>query len=521
MPIRMTKDRGMSSSDNFAGSGGGGRLPGGMNAGCLAALLPLLFKRPKLLIVILIIGALFYFIGGQKSCGIMNLATGDGGFSMGGMLDERMYDKAEVYEPLADNINNPLPERVSLEQFCPVRRNQGAQGSCVAWASAYGARSILKARESGQNPDQVAFSPSFLYNQIGLEGCQGSYIIRAMENMAQVGALPFDRFPYDEQDCSRQPAQEDFQLAGQFRTKGFNRLSRGGDDYKTDLLAIKQNLAQNAPVVIGMMVGGSFMQDMVNKKVWIPQSSDYQMNGFGGHAMCVIGYDDYLEGGAFQIMNSWGQEWGEKGIAWVRYKDFDHFVKEAYGLYPMGTTGQKSENMLTAEIGLVQNASGQGKDEIIPLQYRSENVYSTRNPLSEDTRFKLQVTNNMECYTYVFGQETDGSSYVLFPYTAKHSPYCGITGTRLFPKDYSMQPDSIGNKDLIAIVMTKAPMDYKKFNRKISLSRKLSYSGKVKEALGEQLPDEIQFADQKGLVSFSTELTGQQAVMVIVEVNKR
>lgn len=77
------------------------------------------------------------------------------------------------------------------------------------------------------------------------------------------------------------------------------------------------------------------------------------------------------------------------------------------------------------------------------------------------SKFKLEVTNNIECYTYILGQETDGSSYVLFPYTPKHSPYCGITGTRVFPKDYSMQADNIGNKDFVAIIVTKKPVNLK------------------------------------------------------------
>ena len=65
-----------------------------------------------------------------------------------------------------------------------------------------------------------------------------------------------------------------------------------------------------------MMVGGSFMQDMAGQEVWIPTESDYQQRGFGGHAMCVIGYDDFKfrdeEAGGFQIMNSWGPGMGQE-----------------------------------------------------------------------------------------------------------------------------------------------------------------------------------------------------------------
>jgi hypothetical protein len=53
--------------------------------------------------------------------------------------------------------------------------------------------------------------------------------------------------------------------ASQFKMKGANRLSISGDDYTVDVNAIRENLAHNAPVVIGMSVGGTFMQDMEGK----------------------------------------------------------------------------------------------------------------------------------------------------------------------------------------------------------------------------------------------------------------
>lgn len=96
-------------------------------------------------------------------------------------------------------------------------------------------------------------------------------------------------------------------------------LTDGESATGISIRAIKEHLAKDAPVVIGMMVGGSFMQPMMGKELWTPTDEDRSQMGFGGHAMCVIGYDDrrvakYANGesytGAFQIMNSWGPEWG-------------------------------------------------------------------------------------------------------------------------------------------------------------------------------------------------------------------
>jgi C1A family cysteine protease len=67
--------------------------------------------------------------------------------------------------------------------------------------------------------------------------------------------------------------------------------------------------------------------------------------------MCVIGYDDTaLNGkGVFEIMNSWGERWGDNGIGYVSYPDFEYFVKEAYGLYPMGKSGDPNNTKLGVE----------------------------------------------------------------------------------------------------------------------------------------------------------------------------
>lgn len=524
MPIRIRKDnRGGSSNQPKKTYRNTSKKSGGMGSGMMGALLPLalnLFKKkPKLVLIVVVIAGAIYFFGGAKMC------SSEGGgsnvisslFSTGLDMDQKVYDKAEVFEPLADNIKNPMPEKVSLKKFAPKRLNQGSQGSCVGWSSGYAARTILYSKATGENPNNVTFSPSFVYNQIALEGCQGTYLQKAMELMYNSGALPFSRFRYNENECNTQPTNSQINEASNYRTKGFNRLSKNGDNYATDLLAIKQNLAQGAPVVIGMMVGGSFMSNMNGKPLWNPKQSDYDMRGFGGHAMCVIGYDDYKtdEEGAFQIMNSWGETWGNKGIFWMRYSDFEHFNKEAYGLYPMGSSEKFTSKKLKAEIGIVINKTG----NYIPFRYKGGMTFSNTEPMVTDQDFKIEITNSMECYVYVFGEETDGSSYTLFPYTPKHSPYCGITGTRLFPRDYSLYPDNTGRQDHIAVVISKQKLDYNKLNSAINASNGTTFEAKVYNTLSDELIDNVQFS-ANGMISFDCDTKQKNAVALVLELSK-
>ena len=483
-----------------------------ISKGILGAIVGLILKRPKLLIPILLIaGVAYLFLGKEKMSTVTNQLL-----SMGCEMKTEVYDKAEVFEPLsAAAPGYGLPEKVSLELYCPKRLNQGQQGSCVGWSSSYAARTILQSIATGKNPDDVKFSPSSLYNQISLPGCQGAYIQNAMEVMQKKGVLPYSQFAYNENDCERLPEREQLDLMAQYKTRGFNRLTASGENYSVDLEAIKQNIARGAPVVIGMLVGGSFMQNMVNKDVWIPTRSDYSMVGYSGHAMCVIGYDDKYEGGAFQIMNSWGEEWGNKGIGWVRYKDFLHFTKEAYGLYPMGNAAV-DQDLFSVQFGLFDVESKKS----IPLKQQKGNVFETQYEVAKNSKFKISVSNKNECYLYVFGQETDKSSYVLFPYTQKHSAYCGITGTRLFPKDYSMSPDEIGNRDVMAIVMSKQQMDFNKLNTAINKAKGNTYGEKINNVLKDEMLTNIKYTSGE-YISFETKANGKNFAVMIVEVKKK
>lgn len=527
MAVRMTPDqrRNSGSRSNIPSqrASGGGGMGGGLGS-MLPMLLGFLFKKPKLLLLVVVLGGLWWYFSGRHNGGgdmISQLA----GFTTGADLDPAEYDKAEVYEPLADNVKNPLPERVSLAEFCPPRLNQGQQGSCVAWASAYAARTIVQAQATGTDPRRSAFSPAYMYNQIKIDGsdCQGSYIQRAMDQMSKTGALPFSQFAYTDQSCSQQPTRDDVQKAVPFRIKGFQRLSSEADPQsRVDMLAMKQQLAQGAPVVIGMMVGGSFMQGMQGQEAWLPSQGDAAMRGFGGHAMCVVGYDDYKFGdqGGFLIMNSWGPEWGKNGMAWVPYDAFDYFTREAYAVYPMGEGVDVKPSRFDIAFGFAEvDAEGTATGRNIPVRRVDGNVFRTTAPVAKNSRFKIEVTNNAECYTYVFGQEATGEPYVLFPYTPKHSPYCGITGTRLFPSDHSLEPDEVGDRDVIAILVTNQPFDYPRISEGLKASQAQGLKAKLDAVLGDELASDVQFRDGNTIGASSTQ--GRNAVAVVLELDKR
>ena len=514
-------------NDNSGGGGGGGGRSGGGGGGLLS-FLPLLLGMfggkgggGKGIIILLVLGGAAYFLFSRGGCNTNTASTIQSLFSKTGYnFDPNETKKASVYEGLEDdNGKNPLPESVSLANFAPQRLNQGQQGSCVAWSSVYAARTILESSSTRNDPNQVAYSPAFVYNNIALDDCQGSYIQKAMEFMSQTGAVSMNDFQYDDKDCSRQANNALIQKASGNRIHGFHRLTETDDVNGINIRAIKEHLAKDAPVVIGMMVGGSFMQEMMGQKVWHPNDEDRQQMGFGGHAMCVIGYDDRIEGGAFQLMNSWGPEWGQNGLAYVRYGDFKDFVREAYGLDPLEKRGAALNVAFECNIGLIDNETKQN----IALQTTQGNLFKTVVPIKKGSKFKIELRNAVECYAYIFTPDENGKSSVLFPYKPIHSPYFGITGYRLFPRKESIQADEIGNKEFMGIVVSKQPLDYNAINTAINNSSQPDFASKLNEAVAANAIKNVTFSSgtNKSIYFKAGTTETNNIVSCIVEIDKQ
>src|SRR5258708_3450941 len=178
MPIRMVDDPQDPQDNSGNDQGGGGFGPsdggGGGGGGIFGLLLLLLglFRGRGLIFLLIILGG-GYFLFGRGGCngvgGIGGVTQQIAQLATGGYLDPRQFEKANIYESLSDDsTKNPLPEAVNLQKFAPAVGDQGHQGSCVAWSSAYGARTVAQAAPPAENPNTLKFTPSFLSHQLAL-----------------------------------------------------------------------------------------------------------------------------------------------------------------------------------------------------------------------------------------------------------------------------------------------------------------------------------------------------------------
>ena len=239
-------------------------------------------------------------------------------------IDPRTYASFEVGNLSSGLLGAPgqaptLPPRIDLSDNFPPAGNQGQQGSCTAWATAYALKSYQERMEIGWSlttsdghvdPNHV-FSPAFIYNQINGGENRGSRIDEALQLIVERGAATWATMPYNQDDYRTQPSSLAFQEAASFKAAEMKRAN--------GTQAIKAALANRLPVVAGIFVYNS-LYDLIgtNSVYQIAGASCY--GGGCGHAVTIVGYDDEKYGGAFKIINSWGRSWGDDGYFWLPYQ---------------------------------------------------------------------------------------------------------------------------------------------------------------------------------------------------------
>ena len=182
----------------------------------------------------------------------------------------------------------------------PPRIDQGNQGSCVAFATAY-FKTWLEAQASGwifsehnfsENLNHQ-FSPAFIYNQLHLHGgAPGISNDDALMFIAQNGVANLKQFAYDPEDDSTKP---DFGL--RYRALNFRQNEDWGFTYNEEL--VKTALLQHPVITSYKNPSGSY------------------------HCICLFGYNDTIniDGkiGAWYFANSVGPDWWEQGCGWLSY----------------------------------------------------------------------------------------------------------------------------------------------------------------------------------------------------------
>ena len=214
-----------------------------------------------------------------------------------------------------------LPKAVDLRPHFEAVRNQGALGSC----SAFAATAVMEAMRNIQGKrTKERLAPLFFYyaerKQMEADGTRqatrkdtGAFMSLAAATAVKVGTVTEAVVPYADgkEGLGYDATSAHFAAAGEFRMKKKARV-------KT-LQGMKSALAARKPFMLPVILYDSFMTREVAKTGMMPMPGrKEQMQG--GHAVVAVGYDDAKQ--AFLVRNSWGTDWGQKGHFWMPYAFF-------------------------------------------------------------------------------------------------------------------------------------------------------------------------------------------------------
>ncbi len=231
--------------------------------------------------------------------------------------------------------NQELDQQIDHSDELPPIGNQGSQGSCTAWATAYYYKTHEEWREHQWDLTDPAhqFSPAFIYNLIN--GCRdsGSYPSDAFLLFEQIGAGTMADMPYTDSECITYPSPEAFRNGIPYRTSDTYSINLRNE---SGMNTLRAHLMEGGIAATAMTVWPNF--DNIAAYDYVYTVHDVYGEVRGGHAVAIVGFDDSFETadgvGAVRVVNSWGANWGDNGFFWMSYEALQNdIIGWGYALY--------------------------------------------------------------------------------------------------------------------------------------------------------------------------------------------
>jgi len=228
----------------------------------------------------------------------------------------------ELERTIFIGLPKEIPPSFSWRDQMSKVKNQGNVQSCAAFAAT--AIIEFQKRKRAEVAHEYDLSEALLYeistyetNQTSSSCRQAGRYFSDIINALKTFGIPRESCHPYERVCENPPLKfgEESPLWCE-RWDELSSLNKIKDAVAIDTLDLKalKNAIYVAPVLAGMIVFNDFFS--YSGGVYEhPPSWGESIAGF--HAVVLVGYDDNKK--ALELRNSWGEDWGEGGYAWMSY----------------------------------------------------------------------------------------------------------------------------------------------------------------------------------------------------------
>tara|TARA_Y100001980_G_scaffold45816_2_gene27257 strand:+ start:39645 stop:40928 length:1284 start_codon:yes stop_codon:yes gene_type:complete len=350
--------------------------------------------------------------------------------------NQSYYDTPVLTATATDN----LPEVASLKRFCPKPGNQLNHLTSAGWATAYYATTILHARQSGQidinTISREAFSPTYTHYAIQGENADCSIPVSIKESLdvlVNEGVPFFTEYPYFCPDTP--PGRVNLSTIS-----GYSKVFNSYDPPEVKIIKIKTALSQGLPVVIALQTSSSFCEP---GELWSPSTP---IGTSGHHAICIIGYDDNKYDGSFELINSYGKNWGSNGFIHVPYNKLLDRISEAFAafLFP-------DEQEFKMKVNISSNYGSK-----MPVRSDKRCSYAFTKGYGNGHQFKFDIQTDFHGYLYLYYFNDRGENGLLFPgneHSSGELPF-DVTAIHLPGKNRYIQLDNHPGEETMVIVLS-------------------------------------------------------------------
>jgi len=221
-----------------------------------------------------------------------------------------------------------LPSSVDwTSEMSPVK-DQGSLGSCVGFAVAAmkefqeqqeHLKEVAAGKKYTREEDHYDLSESWVYwNSKKIDpwpGEEGTSIRCAMDVLRKIGVPCEKAYPYSDL----------YEGSPEIWAKMIAKWGLIDSYWRIETLLELKTALIDSPVVIGIPCFREIFS--VGSNGVIPYPANPQ-EIFGGHAICIVGYNDSTQRVKFK--NSWSTSWGQNGYGYLPYRYIDDFMWDAW-----------------------------------------------------------------------------------------------------------------------------------------------------------------------------------------------